>query len=142
MSAGWMSQPTTFVSLASFISKSPLINATTNVSSSFLWYTTAFAVFSAGIFKKSQSSSIVPAWGVGTSFNSSFGSLFSFSTIDSAASTFALYPHSGQIAIESSPAGVRSIYSWEIFPPIIPESDFTTATSGIPHLAKILQYAS
>ena len=75
--------------------------------------------------------------GVATSFNSSFGILFSFSIMLGAASTFALYPHSGHTAIESSPAGVRSIYSWEILPPIIPESDATTATSGIPHLAKI-----
>ena len=41
-----------------------------------------------------------------------------------------------QMAMESSPIGVRSIYSWERLPPIIPESDATVTTSGIPARGK------
>ena len=67
--------------------------------------------------------------------------LFFISEINSAASILALKSHSWHIAIESSPADVRSINSCDMLPPIIPESDATETTSGIPVLSNIRLYA-
>src|ERR1035441_2158332 len=53
-------------------------------------------------------------------------------------SRFAAYPHTGQLAIRSSPASVYTMNSCDCDPPIDPESA-STATNFNPHREKILR---
>ena len=87
-------------------------------------------------FKKPVTSSMVFASGVWTLVSGAAATV-SFTMMVSAASMFALKSHASQIASESSPIGVSSMNSCATLPPIIPVSDATVMTSGMPARLKI-----